>query len=160
MEMNSRKTGMEGERRVWSEERGGRERHVLRARAESEGICIPTRVVEKEAICCRKGLGRASDDPVISSPRPDQRRAYIIPGRKSFDPHPLHPMENPHNERQAILLQRIVKSVVRAPVSEQFHIQMKNKYSDITIPQTKCNDIFQELNQCLEVRRCLSPFRS
>jgi len=23
--------------------------------------------------------------------------------------------------------------------------------------QTKCNDIFQELNQCLEVRRCLSP---
>ncbi|KAF9792524.1 DASH complex subunit Dad4-domain-containing protein [Thelephora terrestris] len=35
-------------------------------------------------------------------------------------------MENPHNERQAILLQRIVKSV------------------------TKCNDIFQELNQCLE----------
>ena len=62
-------------------------------------------------------------------------------------------MENPHNERQAILLQRIVKSVVRP---RSLLCPRKPFRSNPISSQTKCNDIFQELNQCLEVRRCLS----
>ena len=53
-------------------------------------------------------------------------------------------MDNPHSERQAVLLERIVKNVVRCNYSTRLS-------SIIFIFQNKCVELMAELNHCVEV---------
>ncbi|KXN83724.1 hypothetical protein AN958_00866 [Leucoagaricus sp. SymC.cos] len=52
-------------------------------------------------------------------------------------------MENPHAERQAVLLERIVKNTVRALVKYSISSGTKDR-------QSKCTEMILELNHCLE----------
>ena len=53
-------------------------------------------------------------------------------------------MENPHAERQAVLLERILKNMVKKIV---YTVQD----TELTFPQSKCTEMILELNHCVEV---------
>lgn len=57
-------------------------------------------------------------------------------------------MENPHSERQAVLLERIIKNVVSNPFKS--HIGVISLY----FFKGKCVELISELNHCVEV--CIS----
>jgi hypothetical protein len=56
-------------------------------------------------------------------------------------------MENPHAERQAVLLERIVKNAVS--VSHRF--TKKGDDNQFLHHQDKCTELILELNHCVEV---------
>ena len=62
-------------------------------------------------------------------------------------------MENPHAERQAVLLERILKNMVKKIVCTVQDTQL-------TFPQSKCTEMILELNHCVEVSNHLELFKS
>ena len=56
-------------------------------------------------------------------------------------------MENPHAERQAVLLERIVKNAV----SVYFTKKKKRDDNQFLLRQDKCTELILELNHCVEV---------
>ena len=56
-------------------------------------------------------------------------------------------MENPHAERQAVLLERIVKNAVS--VTQLY--KKKPAYNQFPYHQDKCTELILELNHCVEV---------
>jgi DASH complex subunit DAD4 len=56
----------------------------------------------------------------------------------------LNCMENPHAERHAVLLERILKNMVKKIVCTVPETQL-------TYPQSKCTETILELNRCVEV---------
>jgi hypothetical protein len=52
-------------------------------------------------------------------------------------------MENPNAERQAVLLERILKNMVK------YFLYCPN--TQLTYPQSKCTETILELNRCIEV---------
>jgi hypothetical protein len=55
-------------------------------------------------------------------------------------------MENPHSERQAVLLERIVKNAVRV-----LYLVTKRIMTKFRCRQDKCTELVLELNHCVEV---------
>lgn len=53
-------------------------------------------------------------------------------------------MENPHAEKQAILLERIIKNMVRFVALPLLRLTR-------LVPQEKCNELIAELNKCVKV---------
>ena len=67
--------------------------------------------------------------------------ALTTPGRSDSS---HHCMENPHAERQAVLLERILKNAVKRIFSTVQDVQLIQ-------PQSKCTESILELNHCVEV---------
>ncbi len=61
-------------------------------------------------------------------------------------------MENPHEERQAVLLERIIKNVVSAALARDATRSGSTALTVALRPQDKCNEAIMEMNHCLKAR--------
>lgn len=96
--------------------------------------------------------------PIFLIP-PHTRGNIFCSAGSSSDDLDLGTMENPHAERQAVLLERILKNTVSKPrtaglwskVDTGSNITRTDNHPNARTVKSKCTEMILELNRCLEV---------